>query len=1292
MLNFVLTLIVLVSLWTFGPTATAQTSTGVRFSFTLSSKSTTSAGVFAKDGTLIRTLWSGVPLAAGTFNRVWDGKDDRDKAVAPGSYDVRVLTSNTTYHWDGLIGNTSKANTGSTKHKSLEEIHGMVVVGNTAYCSLGYSEGWAAAEYFKLTDSQSKSYAVQGYRVADFMHHVATDGTTLYWGSQDPFAKNKWFIVGTQVADNAQTKFANGRTVNLTRGASFNSTIDYLESNTAQITGVAVQKTGSYLFVAHRLMNELHVLNKTTGALVRTISMSAPREIFIDGENNLWAISGTGTVSQYDIQSDGTLSAAKLTLTGLVAPLAVAVSPDNKTVLVADGGTSQQVKAYNNSTGQSLWTLGQEGGYASNATVSDVKFMFEQFTASEPLAFIAFAPDGSFWLGDSGNCRALRFGTNRTVVDRIMFLPKTYNSTVDSNDPTRVFAGFLEFKVDYSKPLAPNNGSWTFVRNWYGQLGRQYNGQYRRLRFVHTLQNGRTYGFVAKTIPSNFTPQLVELPKTGVLRFTGFELNTSAVQLYGDGSLRKNNRGQLGAPSTWTIKQLTGFDANNNPQWGPEATIASTPNTTQDDPVFCGIDFKRRTGEVTSSNVVVTFDATLPNEGSKFYHLGGIKAGTNKWLWRTATPTHKDYAGVYPEDGAYEIGNNVQYGGSNALVTGRHIIWGYHGEYWQGGQTNKYTHVYDDGLMVNTFGTTTGAQVEKVCPPGMAGNSFAMTLITDESSGGDRAYLYHNDEGFHSALHRWSISGLNSVREQTIPITLSSTPSAVVTSYEGIDLLAGLPFNQVLGATTAGWTRNPVAQNLADRYYNYWNVRTSLKSYLTNDVLAQFANASGGATVSRDLGTVSASSSWQLRAKIGFWNSMPNYNGGGSYFEVLDNAGKTIAQFYLSLVVGANSQHSTSIYGNKTVLATGTKESMAVVVDRGQLLDIQVSSAGVRFQYATYPAQTVPMVDPAANWKAPKTVRMRFTSGGANFNYMRAIDIESLRLFVNTTYQVADLNLNLQTDKRVPRVGEATTFLVKLQNSSTDIADSVVQAKWSCQLPPNLDVISHEGMSYENGVLSGTVSNLASLTDTVFVFKAVPKEAGTYRTTAQIVAATLSDPDSTPDTGTDDGEDDTSEVDIRTDQFSNKVYASPNSGQFRAAAIVEEADSVDSGLSDLSLSMTLSNRVPAVNDVITCFLTIQNQKGQEASNIQIEHVLPEGIEFVDGDNWSAAGNVLSYTVNELYTGTKKVVPFRVRVKSQGNWIMQAQIMGASTADPDSIFGNGCTNGEDDQAQTDLRVR
>jgi hypothetical protein len=58
----------------------------------------------------------------------------------------------------------------------------------------------------------------------------------------------------------------------------------------------------------------------------------------------------------------------------------------------------------------------------------------------------------------------------------------------------------------------------------------------------------------------------------------------------------------------------------------------------------------------------------------------------------------------------------------------RNIFWGFFGEFWKSSQTNKWNHIYDNGLPVGQFGIT-GPEVKgQEAPAMMAGNAFSPAL------------------------------------------------------------------------------------------------------------------------------------------------------------------------------------------------------------------------------------------------------------------------------------------------------------------------------------------------------------------------------------------------------------------------------------------------------------------------------------------------------------------------------------------------------------------------------------
>ncbi|UFH53111.1 FlgD immunoglobulin-like domain containing protein [Spirosoma sp. KNUC1025] len=648
---------------------------GVPFTFTLSADAKTSAGVYTKDGVLIRTLWSGVSYKAGTYAMRWDGKDDDGHLYADGNYDIRLLTNNVTTAWEGVIGNSSTQFTGTSVHRGWETIRTMTASGNTLYYAKGYSEGSPSQTKVNTATPQAKTSLLPSSGTGQATLFSASDGQRVYWAGYDAFAAvaDSWFVFATNVSDDAEYVFPKGAPYQVTRGYKYKSAIAAVED--VAVSGLAVQKSGNYLFIAYKYVNAILAFNKTTGEYVKTISLTnSPGKLCVDKDDNLWVVLGSNKVQKYTAKADGSLLATTLSITGLSSPQALAVSPDGTTLLVADAADSQQLKAFSTTTAAPSWTYGKKGGYATDATVTNDKFYF-QVEDSGRNAYLTYQADGSFWVGDSGNFRALHFSASRSLLDCVMYVPTCYSSSVDGTNPSRVFAGFLEFAVDYSKPLGANNSSWKLVKNWSINVPSNYLNQFSILKGVATLSNGRTYATLNNATTS--AVELVELVNNGLLRLTGVVVSPKAegatTQLYPDGSLRRTYRVAVGQAQKFTRKPLTGFDGANNPLWGSETTLATTPLTSSDDPLYYGSQLKLRAGEVTASGVVVAFDGS---KASTKYHLGGIRLSDNKWLWRTAVNTHWAYTGAYPADGSYDVGNGVNTTGIAQQVNGRVILWG----------------------------------------------------------------------------------------------------------------------------------------------------------------------------------------------------------------------------------------------------------------------------------------------------------------------------------------------------------------------------------------------------------------------------------------------------------------------------------------------------------------------------------------------------------------------------------------------------------------------------------------
>jgi hypothetical protein len=951
-----------------------QTSKKFPVSFTLSKAATTSAGVFRQDGTLLRTLWNNVKYPAGARTETWDGLDDNGKFIFDTSLRYKVVTNNINYNWDGVVGNTSSSFTGGGIHHGYDIVKGMAIIGNNAYASIGYNEAWPSKMKFNLQTPQQKTWIYpSGQGTTQYTSHVASDGNVVYWAEFDPYNKSRYWVHGTKVGDDAPYNFLGLLDVSFTptHSVRYPSVIDLTDAENEVITGLAVQKSGSYLFVAHGKINEVHVFEKRTGLLVQKLTFNNPRGLSVDKDDNLWMITGPNTVARYSVNLLGGVYSPSLVLSGLTNALATQVSYDGAVVCVVDGGTAQQVKAFNNNNGSPAWTLGQPGGYASNSNVASDKFMFDSRT------YIAFQPDGSFWVGDPGNARNQHFSSSRTYIDNIAYLPQNYVISVDENNPSRVFCGFWEFAVDYSKPLAPNNGSWKLVKNWGYDASPAIDPNYT-FHSTYTLSNGRTYSVIREGID---IMELVELVEGGGLRKTGLKHHPE-YWLSPDGSLTKQwTPGYSGGFSVWVKKPLKGFDSQNNPVWGPEYELGRIA-VNADDPAYRGQGMTYKPHEMTSGGIRMNFDGGYDNLP---FHLGGVKDG--KYIWKTAKSTYYGYAGPFPTNGDFDIGNGVNnFAGSNALAIEKSVFWGYHGEFWKGGQTNVWNHLYENGLMLGQFGTSEGSYKEGY--PAMAGNAFSTKVVKV----GSDYYLYHNDESYHSGVHRFKISGLNTIQEQTLPVKEYTENSIPVDN--SVNLMTGLPFNDVVKDGTNGWNRTFKTET------ENFKARTSVKTYNKlngDDIYMAYSEGAGNGNVTRDLGKNRSLSSWKLYGDVTWAASTPNFTDGkgGVFLEVLDNAGKVITSFCWTTNYGNDVSH---IKGNNVDITSGEIIYLQTEYTTQLLpLEISVKDGICTFKYGNFdPVSTTALANPVANWKNPETMRIKFVEDN-QVHYAKIFDVANMR-------------------------------------------------------------------------------------------------------------------------------------------------------------------------------------------------------------------------------------------------------------------------------------------------------
>lgn len=755
--------------------------------FTLAQASKISAAIFhPTTGVMIRTLISAQSYAAGNHTVTWDGLNDAGVAVeARGDYVLKKLIHDVSYQWMGAVANSSTQSYGVNRLNWLRGINSMCINGNTAYCGLGFSESNINQIKIDLATDLHYKYPILEPEHGDANAEIIacdTDGTRVYWACFDPNTPANSWTFATKVSDDTDYLFTDASSTSqaTTWGRTYPKVIDKNANASQRPTGIAVQKGANVnLFIAHSGLNQIKVYNKTTGLFIRNITRTSVRHLRIDSNNNLWLVTGTNSVTKHTINSNGTISTALLTITSVSKPLGLDISTDGSTIAIIDGGSSQQIKAFNTSTGASVWTLGQAGGYTSNSNVSTDRFMFDHPVIDKDgihTPFIAFT-SSNIYVGDPGNFRVLKYDLSRNHVDTLSAFRMLYNVGLIKNATGRLLADWLEYSIDYSKTLGPRNGSWTLSKNYAGGIVAGYMPSFSldlrafRTGFYHSA-SGRTYTIVTYTDLDQIRyPEIAELTSNS-LRLTGIRGDAFALWDFdtnGDIYYIEGDRDNAGTTVRYYKKTLLSIDGSGNPVYSAELAVNTLNNISASEPAYKGYTKPF----VSSTGKYFYFAKFKENEG---YHFGASTSALNSFLWKVSPSTTSAYSGDYPNDNKFDIGNGVEYPGGDLYGIGRNVFWNYMGEFWKNSQVNKHHHHLDSGLLVGIFGVTI-PEVEAIdgkwSPRQAAGNVQAP--VVEQAPSGD-LYVYTQDESFHSGPGVWKISNLSSIDESQQNI---STPGWV---------------------------------------------------------------------------------------------------------------------------------------------------------------------------------------------------------------------------------------------------------------------------------------------------------------------------------------------------------------------------------------------------------------------------------------------------------------------------------------------------------------------------------
>lgn len=811
------------------PISQEITTKSVKFKYELEDDAMTSAGVYDKDGKLIKTLWSSQQSYSGENFGVWDGTDDANNLMPAGEYEIKILSHNVKYERDSAIGNNTTGTRTEEMISSYNTISDMCLSGSRMYIAEQYMEGGLTCAWFDISKPRQIAGSFEG-RNTKINIRNATDGNYVYWMTTQlsPFTQDdgtvkkvtETFIYAVDPA--TPYNYYVAPTVSFEAGerrmdiwnvrdqfsaigiVQYDTTSSVYQPGTFGFGDLAVQKSGSYLAATYGSRDFVRIMNKTTGLTLKDNSLKSPQALAFDNDDKLWVSYADGSgyaLKRYTVNADGSLTE------NLAAPssvcidkiLALDVNPSGTQLTVSYGGNTNKVISYNISDWSAVWSYGSGESYETDPAVYDNKLFFAQRDGLATVGasgfyehtFIEYEDENTVWIGDPGNYRSIRLeisGATPTVGEMIYSPKQSYPVSSDPNDPTRVFLDDKEYEIDYTKS---GSECWTLKNNWSYESRKLEGNTYYSMNSVTTLENGRTYFFgIDKTDGLYKIFELCEKE----FRNTGIVVDGYVLQ---DGSFAINKavseklNGVVG--KALYRKSVTGFDEDNNPIYGEAERIAFVP-------LSLASQIGDRT-EITKSGVLASLNPSIKNLRSEtdptdmrltgYDTTGEMKT---EFTWKTAPSTFTNNYYNFPTNGALEIGasvgNTVHF---QPQIFGNNIVFAHTGEGYKQSQSEMFYHFTDDGLFVGVYGIAPLQQAEydDYSKAVVNGNGFNWNMVFPDGEDGDTAYIYQGGEARYSGIMRFKVTGLNSIKTQSVKVTLGSNLRSGITAevFEGDEYL-----------------------------------------------------------------------------------------------------------------------------------------------------------------------------------------------------------------------------------------------------------------------------------------------------------------------------------------------------------------------------------------------------------------------------------------------------------------------------------------------------------------------
>ena len=213
---------------------------------------------------------------------------------------------------------------------------------------------------------------------------------------------------------------------------------------------------------------------------------------------------------------------------------------------------------------------------------------------------------------------------------------------------------------------------------------------------------------------------------------------------------------------------------------------------------------------------------------------------------------------------------------------------------------------------------------------------------------------------------------------------------------------------------------------------------------------------------------------------------------------------------------------------------------------------------------------------------------------------------------VEVTPMMIDLELIKAVSDTMPNVGDVVTFTITVSNKGPDDATNVSVEDVVPNGFSNIGSISSGGTAVGNTITWSGLNILANGSINL-TFTAEVLGSGTYVNVAEVTAADQQDVDSDPDN--DDGD--------QSEDDEDNVEVTPM-------------------MIDLELIKAVSDTMPNVGDVVTFTITVSNKGPDDATNVSVEDVVPNGFSNIGSisSGGTAVGNTITWSgLNILANGS-----------------------------------------------------